>query len=368
MDERIQLTFSGPKKSPPDALIVRRVFAVIGSFDGEDKHEKEMGSPPVPVAVHSLSEALAQFKPEIKIGLDTFKFRSMEDFSPDSIISQVPDLRRLHDLYESISLLRRRLDDESTLEAVKKAILKEPSADGGEPTQAALGAITAALVRAPTSAAVENLEASDVKTAADEVKAEVTAQIDARLSAILNDPEFRNLEKAWRGLQLLIEEGKPDEHVQIFIVNAVKADLADEFTMRIEITPRPEVAIGSERQRQIETSSVPTRGDLYPRVEDAAVLETFDGFVDRIEGDTAFVTLQSRANGDVEEGTYPASKLADVGIHEQSSFLFKTVSAGDAIRLVLEPAPPESLSDEVVREIDAQIDELLPHEDPGICY
>ncbi len=98
--------------------------------------------------------------------------------------------------------------------------------------------------------------------------------------------------------------------------------------------------------------------------EKEVVLETFDGFVDRIDGDTAFVTLQSRANGDVEEGTYSASELAVMGIHEQSSFIFKTVKVGDAIRPVFEPVPQEPVADEVVREIDSKIDQALPEAPP----
>ena len=105
-------------------------------------------------------------------------------------------------------------------------------------------------------------------------------------------------------------------------------------------------------------------GDLDPGIEGNTVLETFDGFVDRIEGDTAFVTLQSRANGDVEEGTYSASQLARMGIHEQSCFVFKTVDVGNAIRPVFEPVPQEPVAAEVVREIDSRIVQPLPEAPP----
>ena len=106
-----------------------------------------------------------------------------------------------------------------------------------------------------------------------------------------------------------------------------------------------------------------------PKAADSAtVLETFDGFVDRIEGQTAFVTIQSRENGDVEAGTYSAPELGKLGIQEQSCFVFKTVKVGDAIRPVFEPVPQEAIADEVVREIDAMIDKALPREDPGIRY
>jgi hypothetical protein len=105
-----------------------------------------------------------------------------------------------------------------------------------------------------------------------------------------------------------------------------------------------------------------------PSAESAAVLETFDGFVDRIEGGTAFVTLQSRINGDVEEGTYPAAELAKLGIHEQSCFLAKTVESESGTHVVFQAVPDEPLPAEVVREIESKIDRALPREDPGIRY
>jgi len=70
--------------------------------------------------------------------------------------------------------------------------------------------------------------------------------------------------------------------------------------VRIEITPIPRVKITAERQRQIREEIGQSLGDFDPSFEGMTVLETFDGFVDRIEGDTVFVTLQSRTNGDVD--------------------------------------------------------------------
>jgi CHAT domain len=149
-----------------------------------------------------------------------------------------------------------------------------------------------------------------------------------------------------------------------FSLQAVEVDGGIRFDAvlipRREISPERQRAIREKIEQKLEGSN---RG-----LEGSDVLETFDGFVDRIEGDTAYVTLESRLNGDVEEGTYSASELAGMGIHEQSFFVFKSVEVGDAIRPVLEPVPRQSLAADVVREIDAKIDQLLPHEDPGIKY
>ena len=41
-----------------------------------------------------------------------------------------------------------------------------------------------------------------------------------------------------------------------------------------------------------------------------SILESFIGYVDKIDGDIAYVTLRSENNSDVLYGEYAASKLA----------------------------------------------------------
>jgi hypothetical protein len=128
------------------------------------------------------------------------------------------------------------------------------------------------------------------------------------------------------------------------------------------VSPQPQVRSSGGFQGFFER----IEGTKQPEVD--IVLETYDGFVDRIEGDTAFVTLQSRANGDVEEGTYTASELAKMGIHEHSCFVFKTLRTESGLVPVIEACRNQAIADEVVREIDAKIDQALPSEDSGIKY
>lgn len=93
------------------------------------------------------------------------------------------------------------------------------------------------------------------------------------------------------------------------------------------------------------------------------VLESFDGFVEEIVGETAYVRLKSREHGDVLHGEYPASQFASLGIEEQSRFLCTTVKAGESTRVVLQPIPDVPVTDEELRAIEARIDEALPLDD-----
>lgn len=55
------------------------------------------------------------------------------------------------------------------------------------------------------------------------------------------------------------------------------------------------------------------------------VLETFDGYVDKIEDGTAYVSFESRHNNDRFNGSYPANKLKKKGIKEGDCFILETI-------------------------------------------
>ena len=76
------------------------------------------------------------------------------------------------------------------------------------------------------------------------------------------------------------------------------------------------------------------------------VLETFEGYVDRVDGETAHVQLKSREYGDVLYGTYPTSQLSAKGIEEQSRFLCETVKVDGTTRIDLRALPDVELTDE----------------------
>ena len=85
--------------------------------------------------------------------------------------------------------------------------------------------------------------------------------------------------------------------------------------------------------------------------ETRTVLETFDGYVDSIEGESANVTLESRETGDVLYGEFPASDLLGKKISEQTRFLCETVKTDNGSRIDFRALPKIEVTDEEVRSI-----------------
>ncbi len=102
------------------------------------------------------------------------------------------------------------------------------------------------------------------------------------------------------------------------------------------------------------------------KIEPRTVLESFDGYVDSIDGDTAYVTLESRLNGDVLFGEYSASELLARGICEQTRFLCETVKGGGGGRVHFAPLPKNQVTDEEARSIAKEMREAFPGDDDSV--
>lgn len=89
-----------------------------------------------------------------------------------------------------------------------------------------------------------------------------------------------------------------------------------------------------------------------------AVLERFDGVVDVIEGETAFVTLTSKS-GEELIGEYPASELAKLGIHGRRRFICKTVVAKGKVEVRFQAIPDLEVTADEEAAIDQELDELI---------
>ena len=88
------------------------------------------------------------------------------------------------------------------------------------------------------------------------------------------------------------------------------------------------------------------------------VLEKFEGFVDRIDDDTAYVTLKSE-HGDRLHGTYSAAGLVERGIRERRRFTCTTLDRGDRVEVELAPIPDRHVSVDEQRVIADRIGKIL---------
>lgn len=89
------------------------------------------------------------------------------------------------------------------------------------------------------------------------------------------------------------------------------------------------------------------------------IIEEFDGIVDCIDGDVAYVTLTAKETGEILLGEYPAAKLAELGINERRRFKCNTVARGECVEIEMLPVPDREISAEEELKIRENIRELL---------
>lgn len=94
------------------------------------------------------------------------------------------------------------------------------------------------------------------------------------------------------------------------------------------------------------------------------VLESFDCYVDSVDGDTAYVTLESLYNGDVLYGEYPANRLLSIGIGEHDRFLLETVKDGkindvDLVGVRISKAQKNEITEDEAKAISMEIQDYF---------
>ena len=86
--------------------------------------------------------------------------------------------------------------------------------------------------------------------------------------------------------------------------------------------------------------------------------EQFEGFVEKVEEDVAYVTLDSE-RGERLQGPYPADELAARGVGERDRFRLTLTDAGDSVRFDIQLIPRQAISPERQRQIRQEIEQSL---------
>ena len=86
--------------------------------------------------------------------------------------------------------------------------------------------------------------------------------------------------------------------------------------------------------------------------------ERFDGFVEKVEEDIAYVTLESE-RGERLQGPYPADELAAKGVGERDRFSLTLTDAGDSVRFDIQLIPRKEISPARQRQIRQEIEQSL---------
>lgn len=201
---------------------------VLGDFTRDARAGFEAGNKPLALPGGTLDPILAKLNPKLTLQVPNrlsdasdapldveLEFRSLDDFTPDKLIRQVPELRALLDLRALLWRYRERGANLRQIAADIQALLAEWEMDtrSGRFWHDAL------------KSRVGALGAHNV----GQMLAEIDARLGPQLDQILHHAEFRALEASWRGLQFLVERVDQTENCLVEVLNLSKQRLQEDF-------------------------------------------------------------------------------------------------------------------------------------------
>lgn len=245
---------------------------ILGDFAGRGAESSRPGlSERVPHEVDrdELDAVMRRIVPTVELGTrgagsNRVGFHGLEDFHPDRLCERVPHLKAL------VSL-RARLADPSTFRRAYEEIEAERPAGPGEseagtpaeeaaPSAAAGGSLLDAIVSgsptvdvSPTVGEELNLDAfvrAVVRphlVATDPRQPEVLSRMDraigSELRAILHDPAYQDLERAWRSTWLLVRRLETSPTLKVFVFDISRSEIrsgadADHALRRVIVDER----------------------------------------------------------------------------------------------------------------------------------
>jgi hypothetical protein len=95
--------------------------------------------------------------------------------------------------------------------------------------------------------------------------------------------------------------------------------------------------------------------------------ERFEGFVEKLEEDVAYISLESE-RGERLQGPYPADELAAKGVGERDRFWLTLTDVGDSVRFDIQLIPRKIISADRQREIQQEIEQALGGYTPDDDY
>jgi len=144
-------------------------------------------------------------------------FESIQDFNPDNIINQVPEMSETKvktPIIESIMQRSKYTKDDESYSVVKQGVAEFIS-----------NIIT-----------TNNAEEKINKLALDEMIAHIDTLLSAQMDEILHNKSFQELESTWRGIRFLVERTNFNENVKIDLLDATKEEILDDFENNLDIT------------------------------------------------------------------------------------------------------------------------------------
>lgn len=221
----------------PMRILLCGDFSLRGDTRGPDPTQLAT-RPLLRVDVDNLDRAIARLGPAVELPSDgdpvRISFGALDDFHPDRLFDGL-------DCFAASRALRRRLLDPASF-AQARAELLGPGAESddrtlrrllGRPETADRGAspspATAGTPEAAVDALVRRLVAADFVPNVTSDQAQLVQALDlaaaAQMRDLLHHPRFQSAEAAWRTVQLLVTRLELDEDLQLWLLDASRAEL-----------------------------------------------------------------------------------------------------------------------------------------------
>ncbi|HEX7045940.1 MAG TPA: type VI secretion system contractile sheath large subunit [Gammaproteobacteria bacterium] len=225
--ERINLVYRS-EASGEDVELPFRVL-VMADFTLDARSAEFIDQEPVHVTGENLDAVLAGLAPVLRLAVEDnlsdlpmgsldieLKFSSMQDFSPDNVVTQIPACASLIAQRERLINLRRKMD-----RAGEGGITLMPSAEERE-----------LIKRLADGGSIHSLDPDMI----GQFVAEIDGRLSRQMDAVMHHPSFRGLEGAWRGLAFVLARADERENCRVHILNVSKQALLEEFEDVPEIT------------------------------------------------------------------------------------------------------------------------------------
>jgi type VI secretion system protein ImpC len=230
------------RSSGRDDAQMSRVL-VIADLSGKVEDEPGLEAARVlRIDVENFDAVLRTLQPRAAIppaaggGEQVLTFASLEDFHPDPLYDALDSVVELRRTRERLSNATTFASEQARLIADAAPSPTSAAEDDASTLERLLGMRPASPAPKPAAAAPSSLDqmlraivAPHIVVGPGSEQAQLIASVDAaisdEMSRVLHSPEFQRLEATWRGLRSLVFENPLGSDLQVYVIDASRAEL-----------------------------------------------------------------------------------------------------------------------------------------------
>jgi type VI secretion system protein ImpC len=221
-------------------------IAVLGDFSGRanrgivESGGVLAGRKAIRVDRDDLDDAVARLAPRLTLATEpplSLAFERLDDFHPDSLYESLPIFARL------LETRARLADPKTSADAVRELLADTGPSVSAEDRDAEAGGLLDQILDRTSPAPADAAAAltsdfnevvsrivrpymSDADARGPELLEQVNEATSSLMRALLHHPDVRSLEASWRAVHFLTRGVETDEHLQIWLIDVSKQELA----------------------------------------------------------------------------------------------------------------------------------------------